>query len=74
MTDQLQPGHERRTASQGQLWSKQGQSELLGLSLATWATQRRTDLLELLKEFDQRIAPLDLKLKDQAQTSADVQC
>ncbi len=57
----------------GQLWSKQGQSELLGLSLATWATQRRTDLLELLKEFDQRIAPLDLKLKDQAQTSADVQ-
>ncbi len=41
------------------LWTEKGQRELRAIPLAHWAKQRRTDLLALLPELDQRIEPLD---------------
>lgn len=49
------------------LWSEAGQRELLGLSLGTWASIRRSDLLTLLQELDRRMQPLDQNLKQQAE-------
>jgi transposase len=49
------------------LWSEAGQAEFLGLVLDPWASRRRTDLLSLRKELDQRIKPLDHALQQQAQ-------
>jgi len=49
------------------LWSEAGQAEFLGLVLDPWASRRRSDLLGLLKELDQRIKPLDQALQQQAQ-------
>ncbi len=41
------------------LWSEAGQAALRALPLAPWAARRREDLLGLLANLDQQIAPLD---------------
>lgn len=49
------------------LWSKSGRIELQSLRLATWATRRRQDLLELLDYLQPRIAELTAAVEQEAQ-------
>jgi transposase len=49
------------------LWSKEGQKALRELPLATWANERRSNLLELLKNLDRKIVVLDQAVKKAAE-------
>jgi transposase len=49
------------------LWSKEGQKQLLALPLDYWAGERRSNLLELLKNLDQKIVVLDQAVKKAAE-------
>jgi transposase len=49
------------------LWSREGQKAFLELSLQHWAHERRTNLLELLKNLDQKIAVLDRAVQQAAE-------
>lgn len=51
----------------GRLWSGAGREQLQRLDLLPWTGQRRDDLLELLEDFDGRIAPLDAAVRQQAE-------
>lgn len=53
-------------------WSQAGQAELMALSLPPWASTRRQDWQELLGELNQRIAPLDRALQQEAQQRPEV--
>ena len=49
------------------LWSARGRAELEGLSLGTWASRRRKELLETLDQLGPRIAELDQAVKAEAE-------
>lgn len=49
------------------LWSQKGHQQLRELDLLPWASQRRDDLLEVLEQFEDRLAPLDDAVHQQAQ-------
>jgi transposase len=49
------------------LWSQEGQKLLLELPLQRWASTRRKNLLELLKQMDQQIAVLDRAVSQAAE-------
>ncbi len=49
------------------LWSQAGREQLLGLDLLPWTGLRRDDLLEVLEQLDERIAPLDHAVRQQAE-------
>ncbi|HEX6880075.1 MAG TPA: IS110 family transposase [Terriglobales bacterium] len=49
------------------LWSEAGREQLRSLDLLPWTGLRRDDLLEVLAEFDARIAPLDHAVRQQAE-------
>lgn len=49
------------------LWSKDGQKQLLDLPLQFWASTRRKNLLELLKQMDQQLVVLDQAVKKAAE-------
>jgi len=49
------------------LWSARGRAELEGLSLGTWASRRRKELLETLDQLGPRIAELDQAVKTEAE-------
>jgi transposase len=51
----------------GRLWSAAGREQLRQIDLLPWTGQRRNDLLEMLEEFDGRIAPLDDAVRQQAE-------
>lgn len=52
------------------LWSKAGQQMLRELPLAPWAACRRADLLGLLENLNQQIAPLDAAVAEAAAQDA----
>ena len=49
------------------LWSEQGRAQLEKLSLATWASRRRQDLLELLDRMNPTIEELTAAVEREAQ-------
>ncbi|PYV27690.1 MAG: IS110 family transposase [Acidobacteria bacterium] len=49
------------------LWSARGRAELEGLSLGTWASRRRKELLETLDQLGPRIAEIDQAVKTEAE-------
>ena len=49
------------------LWSARGRTELEGLSLGPWASQRRKELMELLDGLGPRIEELDRAVKTEAE-------
>lgn len=55
------------------VWTPAGQEELQKAALSPWAGVRRQDWQELLVDLNQRIAPLDQALKQQAEQRAEVQ-
>jgi transposase len=52
---------------QARLWSAAGQQALRQLPLAGWAARRRQDLLQLLANLEEQIAPLDQAAEQAAQ-------
>jgi transposase len=54
------------------LWSRQGQQQFRALPLPPWSERRRTDNLELLSELQQRTAPLDAAVEQEAQQRPEV--
>ena len=48
------------------LWTEAGQREFLQLPLQGWAQYRRADLLQLLKQLDEQIRPLDAAVEKAA--------
>lgn len=58
--------HEGRPRGE-RLWSAAGRAQLRQMDLLPWTGQRRDDLLEMLEEFDGRIAPLDAAVRQQAE-------
>ncbi len=52
------------------LWSQAGQKALRALPLEYWAGERRSNLLELLKNLDQKIVVLDQAVKKAAEENA----
>ena len=48
------------------LWSEQGRTELQGLKLGVWASQRRQELLDLLDRLGPRIEELERAVKAEA--------
>lgn len=54
------------------LWSKKGQEQFKALPLPAWTAQRRQDNLELLAELEQRTAPLDQAVEQEAAKRAEV--
>jgi transposase len=57
---------------QHKLWSAKGQAELQALSLGPWASVRRTDLLELRQELDDKIAVLNQGLEHEVEHHPEV--
>jgi transposase len=55
------------------LWSAKGRTELEGVSLGYWASQRRKELLELLDSLGPRLEELNEAVKAQAEQRADCQ-
>jgi transposase len=55
------------------LWTKQGRAELESLSLPSWTSRRRQELLELLDRFDPRIEGLTQAIEQEAQQHPEVQ-
>ncbi len=53
------------------VWSPKRREQLLGLPLTGWYAQRRSDLIDLLEKFDQRIAPLDQAVDQAAAENAE---
>ncbi len=53
------------------LWSARGRSELEGLSLGRWASERRKELLELLDRLGPRVEELNQAVKAQAEGRRD---
>src|SRR5215471_6846484 len=49
------------------LWSREGQKAFQELALNHWASERRSNLLELLKNLDRKISVLDEAVKQTAQ-------
>lgn len=49
------------------LWSREGQKALQELPLQYWASERRSNLLELLKNLDRKIGVLDEAVKQAAE-------
>lgn len=49
------------------LWSREGQKALVELPLHHWASERRSNLLELLKNVDQKIGVLDRAVNQAAE-------
>jgi transposase len=54
------------------LWSRKGQEQFRALVLPTWSERRRQDNLELLAELEQRTAPLDQVVLQQAERRPEV--
>ena len=54
------------------LWSEKGRAQLQALELMPWGQQRRDDLLQLLDQLEQRIAPLDRAVRQQAESRSEV--
>jgi len=54
------------------LWTQKGRTQLQALELMPWAGQRRQDLLQLLDELDQQIAPLDRAVEQEAESRPEV--
>jgi transposase len=48
------------------LWSKSGRARLESLQLASWATRRRQDLLELLDRLTAKMEPLSVAIEQEA--------
>lgn len=55
------------------LWSKQGRAELESLTLPTWTSRRRQELLELLDRFDPSIDHLSQAIEHEAEQQPEVQ-
>jgi transposase len=55
------------------LWTKQGRAELESLSLPTWTSRRRQELLELLDRFDPSIDQLSQAIEHEAEQQPEVQ-
>jgi len=55
------------------LWSKQGRAELESLSLPTWTSRRRQELLELVDQFDPSIDQLSQAIEQEAEQQPEVQ-
>ena len=55
------------------LWSEAGRAQLEKLPLATWASRRRKDLLELLDRMNPTIAELTAAVEQKAKTWPEVQ-
>ncbi len=53
-------------------WSQAGQAELMQLQLLPWATVRRQDWSQLLDQLNQRVAPLDRALEQEAEQRPEV--
>ncbi len=53
------------------LWSAAGQKALRELRLQGWAARRRQDLLQLLADLDQQIAPLDQAAQQAAEQNSE---
>ncbi len=53
------------------LWSAAGQKALRELPLQGWAARRRQDLLQLLADLDQQIAPLDQAAQQAAEQNSE---
>ncbi len=54
------------------LWSAHGQMELMGLELLTWASRRRQELLEMLRQLNGSIKKLDEAVEEAAGSRAEV--
>ena len=52
------------------LWTEAGQREFLALPLHGWAQYRRSDLLQLLRQVDEQIRPLDTAVEKAAWSHA----
>jgi transposase len=61
-------GHARKH----QLWSEQGRAQLEKLRLATWASRRRQDLLELLDRMNPTIEELTRAVEQEAKKRPEV--
>ena len=55
------------------LWSAKGRAELEALSLGSWASQRRRELLELLDDLEPKIERLNEAVRVEAEKRADCQ-
>jgi len=55
------------------LWSKQGRAELESLSLPTWTSRRRQELLGLVDQFDPSIDQLSQAIEQEAEQQPEVQ-
>jgi len=53
------------------LFSRKGRTELVGLSLAPWASRRREELLKLLDQIDPALAELDRAVLEEAHRRED---
>ena len=49
------------------LWTRQGMEQFQQLAMPGWAGTRREDLLQLLKELNRQIEPLDQAVKQAAE-------
>ena len=54
-------------------WTQAGQAELMALPLPPWASIRRRDWQEVLEDLNQRIAPLDRAMQQEAKQRPEVQ-
>ncbi len=54
------------------LWSQRGRAELESLTLLPWATRRRQELIELLKQLNGSIVELSRAVEEEAQKREDV--
>ena len=54
------------------LWSEQGRAQLEKLPLATWASRRRKDLLELLDRMNPTIEALSAAVEQEAKKRPEV--
>jgi transposase len=55
------------------LWAKQGRAELESLSLPTWTSRRRQELLDLLDQLDPSIDQLSQAIEHEAEQHPEVQ-
>jgi transposase len=58
------------TQKKRKLWSKEGRRLLESLALEPWTRRRRDDLLQLLDQFNERIAELDREVEKAAKANS----
>ena len=57
----------RGMQKKSRLWTRQGMEQFQQLAMPSWAGTRREDLLQLLKELNRQIEPLDQAVKQAAE-------